>query len=81
MVMVDGSTSCWSDHNTNMAQCDAGGRGSLPKQTNANPPPLFADEEVLGDAKVAPFVKRGVSFLAEPCSGVDVLYEVQVIVH
>jgi hypothetical protein len=50
-------------------------------QANASPSPIFADEQVLGDKKVAPFAKSGVSFLFEPDSGVDVLFEVEVIVH
>ena len=50
-------------------------------QSNANPSPIFADEQVLGDEKVAPLAKRGVSFLFEPDSGVDVPFEVEVIVH
>jgi hypothetical protein len=36
---------------------------------------------VLGDEKVAPFAKGGISFLFEPKSGVDMLFEIQVIVH
>jgi len=50
-------------------------------QSNANPSPLFANEQVLGDEKVAPFAKRGVAFLFEPYSGLDVPFEVEVIVH
>jgi hypothetical protein len=50
-------------------------------QTNSNQSPLFANEHVLGDEKVPPFAKRGVSFLFEPDSGVDVPFEVKVIVH
>ena len=50
-------------------------------QSNANQSPQFADEQVLGDEKVAPFANRGVSFLFEPDSGVDVPFEVEVIVH
>ena len=50
-------------------------------QSNANPSPLFANEQVLGDEKVAPFAKRGVAFLFEPNSCVDVPFEVEVIVH
>jgi hypothetical protein len=50
-------------------------------QANANQSPFFADEQVLCDEKVAPLAKRGVSFLFEPSSGVDVPFEVEVIVH
>ncbi|KJS39559.1 MAG: hypothetical protein VR74_01645 [Hyphomonas sp. BRH_c22] len=50
-------------------------------QSNANQSPLFADEQVLGDENVAPLAKRGVSFLFELDSGVDVPFEVEVIVH
>ena len=50
-------------------------------QSNANQSPLFANKQVLGDEKVAPLAKSGVSFLFEPCSGVDVPFEVEVIVH
>ena len=50
-------------------------------QSIANPSPIFADEQVLGDEKVAPLAKRGVSFLFEPDSGVDVPFEVEVLVH
>jgi hypothetical protein len=50
-------------------------------KANANPSPIFADEQVLGDEKVAPLAKRGVSFLFEPYSGVDVPFEVEEIVH
>jgi hypothetical protein len=50
-------------------------------QANANQSPIFANEQVLGDEKVAPFAKSGVAFLFEPNSGVDVPFEVEVIVH
>lgn len=50
-------------------------------QSNVNPSPIFADQQVLGDEKVAPLAKGGVSFLFEPDSGVDVPFEVEVIVH
>ena len=50
-------------------------------QSNANQSPLFADEQVQGDEKVAPLAKSGVPFLFEPYSGVDVPFEVEVIVH
>ena len=36
---------------------------------------------MLGDVKVAPFAKGGVAFLFESNSGVDMLFEVEVIVH
>jgi len=39
-------------------------------QSNPNPSPLFADEQVLSHEKVAPFTKSGVAFLFEPNSGV-----------
>jgi hypothetical protein len=64
-----------------MAHCDAGGRGRPPHQANANPSPLIANEQVLGDDKVAPLAKRGISLLFEPISGFDVPFEVEVIVH
>ena len=50
-------------------------------QSNANQSPLLANEQVLGDEKVAPFAKSGVSFLFEPNSGVNVPFEFEVIVH
>ena len=50
-------------------------------QSNANQSPLFANEQVLGDEKVAPLAKSGVAFLFESNSGVDVPFEVEVIVH
>jgi hypothetical protein len=50
-------------------------------QANANPSPLFADEQVLGDEKVAPLAKGGVAFLFESNSGVDMPFEVEVIVY
>lgn len=39
------------------------------------------NEQVLGDEKVAPFAKSGVAFLFELNSGVDVPFEIKVIVH
>ena len=45
------------------------------------PVSVFADEQVLGDEKVAPLAKSGVAFLLEPDSCVDVPLEVEVIVH
>ena len=50
-------------------------------QSNANPSPFFANEQVLGDEKVAPLAKGGVAFLFEANSWVDVPFEVKVIVH
>ena len=50
-------------------------------QANANQSPLLADEHVLGDEKVAPLAKGGVAFLFESNSGVDVPFEIKVIVH
>jgi hypothetical protein len=42
---------------------------------------VFADEQASGRNQLAPFEKSGVSFLFEPDSGVDVPFEVEVIVH
>ena len=50
-------------------------------QTNANPSPIFADGQVLGDEKVAPLAKGGVAFLFGSNPGADVPFEVEVIVH
>jgi hypothetical protein len=50
-------------------------------QSNANQSPLFANEQVLGDEKIAPLAKGGVAFLFEADSRVDVPFEVEVIVH
>jgi len=36
---------------------------------------------VLGDEKVAPFAKGDVTFQFDPYPGVDVTFEVEVIVH
>ena len=41
----------------------------------------LAGQQVLGDEKVAPLAKRGVSLLFEPDSGVDMPFEAEVIVH
>ena len=41
----------------------------------------FRDAQVLGDEKVAPLAKRGVSFLFEPDSGVYVPFQIEVVVH
>jgi hypothetical protein len=41
-------------------------------QTNTNQSSQFANEHVLGDKKVAPFAKCGVSFLFKPDSDIDV---------
>jgi len=49
-------------------------------QADANQSPLFANDEVLGDEKVAPLAKGGVAFLFEANSRVDVPFEVEVIV-
>ena len=46
-----------------------------------NQSPFSADQQVLSDEKVTPFVKRGVSFLLKPNSAVDVPFEIEVIVH
>ncbi len=50
-------------------------------QSNANPSPLFADEQVLSHEKVAPLAKGGVAFLFKSNSGVNMPFEVEVIVH
>ena len=50
-------------------------------QANANQSLLFATQQVLGDEKVAPLAKGSVAFLFESDSGVDVPFEVEVIVH
>ena len=50
-------------------------------RSNATQSPLFADEQVLGDEKVAPHAKGGIAFLFEPYSGADVPFKVEVIVH
>lgn len=50
-------------------------------QSDANQSPLVAGQQVLADEKVAPFAKRGVSFLFKPNSGVYVPFEIEVIVH
>ena len=55
--------------------------GSKQRRFSANQSPLFANELVLGDEKVAPFAKSGVTFLFKSNSGVDVPFEVEVIVH
>jgi hypothetical protein len=79
--MADGSSSCWLYDSTNMAHCDAGGRGRPPHQANANQSPQFAVQRVLGDEKVPPLTKSGVSFLLESNSGIDVPFKIEVIVH
>lgn len=50
-------------------------------QTNSKQSLFFADQQVQSDEKVAPLAKRGVSFLFEPDSSVDVPFEIKVIVH
>jgi len=50
-------------------------------QSRANQSSFFAGRQVLGDEKVAPLAKRGVTFLFEPDSGADVPFEVEVIVY
>lgn len=50
-------------------------------QTNSNQSPLFTDEQVLSDEKVAPFAKGGVSPLLEVCTGVELPFEIKVIVY
>lgn len=50
-------------------------------QSNANPSPLIAAQQVLGDEEVAPLVKGGVAFLFEADSRVDVPFQIEVIVH
>ena len=50
-------------------------------QANANRSPLFPNEQVLGDKKVAPFAKSGVAFLFKLNSGVYMPFEIEVVVH
>jgi hypothetical protein len=50
-------------------------------QAIANPSPIFADEQVLGDKKVAAFAKNGVAFLFEADFRVDVPFQIEVIVY
>ena len=46
-------------------------------QTNSKQSPFFADQQLLGDEKLPPFAKRGVSFLFEPDFGVNVPFEIE----
>jgi hypothetical protein len=50
-------------------------------QTNANQSPLFANEQVLGDEKVAPLAKRGFSHRLEPGLSIDLSLMVEVVAH
>jgi len=50
-------------------------------QSNANQSPVFANEQVLGDEKVAPLAKRGVTHCFEPSPSIDISLMIEVIVY
>jgi len=50
-------------------------------QSNANQSPLFANKQMLGDEKVAPFAKSGVTHCFEPSPPIDISLMIEVIVH